>query len=166
MRRSDLLKLMGLTAGGAAGAPLANKWYVHHGWSAAARAASLAVRRAKAAARAAAAGSSAVSSSDSSTSSSESSSGGGGDPDSSSNPVNVSGFTVNGRGKVSVGFTDYTVDPPVNRYLTEGGEDGGWTIKSADYDAGTAVLVKDGQEISVSMGSGGGDAARAMSAGV
>jgi len=160
MRRSDLMRLMGLTAGGAAGAPLANKWYVHHGWTDAARAASLAVRQAKAAARAASAGSDSGSSSGSSTSSGESSSGGDGDPDSSSSPVHVSGFTVNGRGKVSVGFTDYTVDPPVNRYLTEGGEDGGWTIKSADYDAGTAVLAKDGQEISVSMGSGGGGTAR------
>ena len=142
MRRSELMRLAGLAAGGEAGVPLANRWYVHHGWTDAARAASLAVRRAKAAARAAAGNSS----------------GGGGDAENPDSPVRVSGFTVNGRGKVSVGFTDYTVDPPVNRYLTEGGEDGGWTIKSADYDAGTAVLAKDGREISVGMGSGGGAA--------
>jgi len=145
---------------------LENKWYVHHGWTESARAASLAVRRAKAAARAAAsggvpaetsAGGSGLATSDSSSAGGASSAAAGtapADDSALSDQVRVSGFSRNSRGTVAVGFTDSTVSPPVPRLIQVGREDGGWTCVSADLEAGAAVLEKDGKRITVSQGGG------------
>ena len=77
-----------------------------------------------------------------------------GDDGGLSGSVRVSGFSRNSRGAVAVGFTDSTVSPPVHRLVQVGREDGGWTCVSADFDAGPAVLEKDGKRISVSEGRG------------
>ena len=157
MNRSELLYVMSLGRGNVPHkGPLDNRWYVHHGWSDAARAAALAVRRAKAAARAGDADDGGMPvSGETSTGSSPSSSGGADDNGIGlKDLVRVSGLTVGSNGRVSVGFTDYSVDPPVNRLLREDREDGGWTVKDADYDAGTVTLAKDGKEETFRLGTG------------
>jgi hypothetical protein len=158
MKRSDLLYVMSLGRGGmAAGACLDNRWYVHHGWSDAARAASLAVRRAKSAARGASEGA-AESSASTSASSSPSSSGGEGgeaaDDAGMSGHPNVSALNQAPNGKTYVGFTDNSVEPPRNHYLPVGGEEDGWKVVSADYDSEEVVLEKDGKRITVNLGGG------------
>lgn len=158
MKRSDLLYVMSFGRGGrAAGACLDNRWYVHHGWSDAARAASLAVRRAKAAARGASEGAEESSASTSASSSPSSSGGEGGetvDGDRMPEKASVSALNLTPNGRTYVGFTDNSVEPPRNHYLPVGGEEDGWKVVSADYDSEEVVLEKEGERFVVNLGGG------------
>jgi len=139
MNRSELLNMMRLGRGGvAAGARLGNRWQVHHGWSDAARAASLDVRRAKAALRQA-------------QDAHRQAQGGG-----AASRTDVSAINLAPDGKTYVGFTDSSVEPPRNHYLPVGGEEDGWKVVSADYDSEEVVLEKDGERTALTLGGGGG----------
>ena len=49
--------------------------------------------------------------------------------------------------RVMVGFVDNSRKPPQSLYMAVGDTRGGWTVKSADVDAKTAVVEKDGVEV-------------------
>ena len=72
-------------------------------------------------------------------------------------------------GKTAVGFTDSS-DPknPVNYYLKVGETRNGWTVKEADAQEATMTIVRDGIEVSLSIGGnsakGAGTTARAGTA--
>lgn len=68
--------------------------------------------------------------------------------------VNMSAVNVTPEGSTAIGFTDLSVNPPVSYYLRVGDEAGGWTVLSADYDAETAAIEKDGVTITLKLGKG------------
>jgi len=68
--------------------------------------------------------------------------------------VNMSAVNVTPDGSTAIGFTDLSVNPPVNYYVRVGGSSGGWNVLSADYDAETASIEKDGVTITLKLGQG------------
>jgi len=68
--------------------------------------------------------------------------------------INMSAVNITPQGVTAIGFTDLAAKPPVSYYLLVGAEAGGWTVKSADYDAETAEIEKDGISISLQLGKG------------
>ena len=72
--------------------------------------------------------------------------------------VRVSILNVRPSGSVAVGFTDSSVNPAENYYLTVGASQNGWTVKSADPATESVTLEKDGIEVTVKLGEtiGGG----------
>ena len=63
--------------------------------------------------------------------------------------VRVCAFNLTPEHRVMVGFIDASRKPPASYYMAVGDSRGGWTVKSADVEAKTAVLEKDGVEIEV-----------------
>lgn len=74
--------------------------------------------------------------------------------------VRVSMINVTPSGSVAVGFTDSSVQPPENYYLTVGRSQDGWTVKSADPAAESVTLEKDGVDVTVKLGETSGGAAK------
>ncbi|MDD2598525.1 MAG: hypothetical protein PHO37_04795 [Kiritimatiellae bacterium] len=68
--------------------------------------------------------------------------------------VNMSAVNITPQGATAIGFTDLSAKPPVSYYLLVGSEAGGWKVNSADYDAETAEIEKDGVSISLQLGKG------------
>ena len=67
--------------------------------------------------------------------------------------VSFSMMNINTDGSVSVGFTDSTVQgSPKSYYMREHDTREGWTVKSVDIYEKTAVLEKDGVEVSLKLG--------------
>lgn len=82
--------------------------------------------------------------------------------------INMSGVTINPNGATFIGFTDLSVKPPVNYYLSVGASGGGWLVVAADYQQETATIEKDGIRIDLKLGKGlvtGGAPAVAAAAG-
>jgi len=63
--------------------------------------------------------------------------------------VRLCAFNLTPEHRVMVGFLDNSRKPPASYYLGVGDSRGGWTVKSADVDAKTAVLEKDGIEVEI-----------------
>lgn len=63
--------------------------------------------------------------------------------------VRLCAFNLTPEHRVMVGFLDNSHKPPASYYMAVGDSRGGWTVKSADVDAKTAVLEKDGIEVDV-----------------
>lgn len=78
--------------------------------------------------------------------------------------VNMSAVNVTPEGSTAIGFTDLSVNPPLSYYLRVGDQAGGWTVLSADYDAETASIEKDGVTITLKLGKGLVDAPPAAAA--
>ena len=72
--------------------------------------------------------------------------------------VRVSILNVAPSGAVKVGFTDLSANPAENYYLSVGGSQNGWTVKSADPATESVTLEKAGIEVTVKLGetAGGG----------
>ena len=69
--------------------------------------------------------------------------------------VSFSMMNINTDGSVSVGFTDSTVQgAPKSYYMREHDTREGWTVKSVDVYEQTAVLEKDGVEVTLKLGAG------------
>ena len=68
--------------------------------------------------------------------------------------VNMSAVNVTPDGETAIGFTDLSVNPPVNHFLLVGASADGWKVVSADYDAETATIEKDGVSITLQLGKG------------
>ena len=68
--------------------------------------------------------------------------------------INMSAVNVTPDGKTAIGFTDLSVNPPVNYFLLVGAEAGGWTVLSADYDEESATIEKEGVTITLKLGKG------------
>ena len=68
--------------------------------------------------------------------------------------VNMSAVNVTPDGSTAIGFTDLSQKPPVNYYLLVGSEADGWKVLSADYDAETATIEKEGVAITLQLGKG------------
>ena len=73
--------------------------------------------------------------------------------------IRFSVINVTPNGETAVGFTD-NADPkmPVHYYMKVGETRGGWEVKEADAKAATMTVVKDGIEVSLSLG---GDSSKA-----
>ncbi|MFA7172165.1 MAG: hypothetical protein WC340_01915 [Kiritimatiellia bacterium] len=71
--------------------------------------------------------------------------------------VNMSAVNVTPQGATAIGFTDLSVKPPVSYYLLVGSEAGGWKVNSADYEAETAEIEKDGVSVSLQLNKGMGE---------
>lgn len=56
-------------------------------------------------------------------------------------------FNLTPERRVMIGFVDGSHKPPANYYMAVGDSRGGWTVKSADVDAKTVVIEKDGVEV-------------------
>lgn len=67
--------------------------------------------------------------------------------------IRFSMINVTPDGKTAIGFTDNS-DPkaPVNYYLKVGEKRNGWEVKEADPEAASMTIVKDGIEVSLSLG--------------
>ncbi len=72
--------------------------------------------------------------------------------------VSVSMLNRSPDGRIFVGFTDKSVQPPKNYLLTVGEKREGcdWLVVDADPDNGQVKLSKDGVEATLKMGGGGG----------
>jgi len=70
--------------------------------------------------------------------------------------VRVSILNVSPGGVVKVGFTDSSANPAENYYLSVGGSQNGWTVKSADPATESVTLEKGGVEVTVKLGEGTG----------
>ena len=68
--------------------------------------------------------------------------------------VNMSAVNVTPDGRTAIGFTDLSQKPPVNYYLLVGSEADGWKVLSADYDAETATIEKEGVAVTLQLGKG------------
>lgn len=68
--------------------------------------------------------------------------------------VNMSAVNVTPDGATAIGFTDLSVNPPVNYYVRVGDSAGGWTVLSADYDEEMASIEKEGVAITLKLGQG------------
>jgi hypothetical protein len=66
--------------------------------------------------------------------------------------VRVSMINVTPSGAVAVGFTDSSVNPAENYYLTVGRSQNGWTVKSADPATESVTLGKGGVDVTVKLG--------------
>lgn len=66
--------------------------------------------------------------------------------------VRVSMINVTPSGTVAVGFTDSSVNPAENYYLTVGRSQNGWTVKSADPATESVTLEKGGVDVTVKLG--------------
>jgi hypothetical protein len=66
----------------------------------------------------------------------------------------MSAVTVTPAGRTAVGFTDISLNPPVNYFLLSGASAGGWTVVEADYDAETSTIEKEGVTITLQLGKG------------
>lgn len=71
--------------------------------------------------------------------------------------INMSAVNITPQGATAIGFTDLSAKPPVSYYLLVGSEAGGWKVKSADYDAETAEIEKDGVSIALQLNKGPGE---------
>lgn len=79
--------------------------------------------------------------------------------------VRICAFNLTPERRVMVGFVDNSRKPPQSYYMAVGDSRGGWTVKSADSDARTAVLEKDGIEVELEFSKpGSGPAAPAAAA--
>ena len=67
--------------------------------------------------------------------------------------IRFSMINVTPDGKTAIGFTDNS-DPkmPINYYLKVGEKRNGWEVKEADPEAASMTIVKDGVEVSLSLG--------------
>lgn len=68
--------------------------------------------------------------------------------------VNVSAVNITPDGQTAVGFTDLAAKPPANYFLRVGASADGWTVVSADFDAETVSLLKDGVTLPLRLGKG------------
>lgn len=66
--------------------------------------------------------------------------------------VRISVLNVTPSGVVAVGFTDSSVQPPVNHYLKVGEKRDVWEVKGADPAEQSVVLVKNGVEVTLKVG--------------
>ena len=66
--------------------------------------------------------------------------------------VRVSMINVTPSGAIAVGFTDSSVNPAENYYLTVGRSQNGWTVKSADPATESVTLGKGGVDVTVKLG--------------
>ena len=79
--------------------------------------------------------------------------------------VRICAFNLTPERRVMIGFVDNSRKPPQSYYMAVGDSRGGWTVKSADSDARTAVLEKDGIEVELEFSKpGSGPAAPAAAA--
>lgn len=76
--------------------------------------------------------------------------------------IRFSVINVTPEGETAIGFTDNS-DPktPVHYYLKVGEESNGWLVKEADPAAASMTIVKDGVEVSLTLG---GDSAQKQDA--
>lgn len=65
--------------------------------------------------------------------------------------VKMSVINITPSGAVAIGFTDLSVNPPVNHYLKVGTTSGVWQVISADYKNGSAVVEREGISIDLSL---------------
>ncbi len=68
--------------------------------------------------------------------------------------VRVSVLNVTPSGKIAVGFTDNSRQPPSNYYLKVGESRDGWSVKEADAAAQTGTLSKGGVDAELKLGEG------------
>lgn len=61
-------------------------------------------------------------------------------------------LNVTPAGLIAVGFTDSSVNPPVNYYLMVGQSQNGWTVADADPATQSATLEKDGISLVLALG--------------
>ncbi len=67
--------------------------------------------------------------------------------------IHFSVINVMSDGKVEVGFTDNSVqNAPKHYFIKEGESAGGWTVESVDPESATMVIVKDGVDLTLSLG--------------
>lgn len=67
--------------------------------------------------------------------------------------IHFSVINVMSDGKVEVGFTDNSVQSaPKHYFIKEGESAGGWTVESVDPESATMVIVKDGVDLTLSLG--------------
>ncbi len=80
--------------------------------------------------------------------------------------VRFSVLNVTASGEPVVGFTD-SADPknPMHYYLTVGESQNGWTVKSADPEAATMTIEKEGVEVTLKLGGDSSGAAPGAPAG-
>lgn len=78
--------------------------------------------------------------------------------------IKMSVVNITPAGATAIGFTDLSVNPPVNHYLKVGDTSGTWRVVSADYSAGSAVIEKDGVTVELSLKEGVAVAAAAPAA--
>jgi hypothetical protein len=77
--------------------------------------------------------------------------------------VKMSVVNITPAGATAIGFTDMSVNPPVNHYVKVGDKSGDWTVLSADYSKGVAVIEKDGVSVDLSLQEAAASAATAES---
>ena len=75
--------------------------------------------------------------------------------------VKMSVVNITPAGATAIGFTDLSVNPPVNHYVKVGDKSGDWKVLSADYSKGIAVIEKDGVSVDLSLQDSGVAAAAA-----
>lgn len=68
--------------------------------------------------------------------------------------VRVSVLNVTPSGKIAVGFTDNSRQPPSNYYLKVGESRDGWSVKAADAAEQSVTLSKDGVDAELKLGEG------------
>ena len=68
--------------------------------------------------------------------------------------VSMSAVTVTPDGQTAIGFTDLSVNPPINHYVLVGETADGWSVVSADYDTETATIQKNDVSITLQLGKG------------
>ncbi len=67
--------------------------------------------------------------------------------------IHFSVINVMADGTVEVGFTDNSLpNTPKHYFIKEGESAGGWTVESADPDSATMVIVKNGVDLTLSLG--------------
>ena len=66
--------------------------------------------------------------------------------------IRVSMINVTPAGAVAVGFSDTSVNPAENYYLTVGRSQNGWTVKSADPATESVTIEKGGVDVTVKLG--------------
>ncbi|MDD4102837.1 MAG: hypothetical protein PHU80_09455, partial [Kiritimatiellae bacterium] len=65
--------------------------------------------------------------------------------------IKMSVVNITPAGATAIGFTDLSVNPPVNHYLKVGDSSAGWLVVSADYSSGSAVIAKEGVSVELSL---------------
>lgn len=65
--------------------------------------------------------------------------------------VTLSVINVTPGGATAIGFTDQSVNPPVNYYLKVGSVSDGWKVLKADFKSSTATIEKEGVEVDLAL---------------
>ena len=79
--------------------------------------------------------------------------------------VRLCAFNLTPERRVMVGFIDNSRKPPQSYYMTVGDTRDGWTVKSADVDARTATVEKDGVEVDLEFAKPGAGGQKTPAAG-